>query len=84
MNIKKPSDYMFKLTLSMRATFIEIICKVNPVLTSNIPHNHYFLRSLTYTDASTTSHTPHMHAQNGWDDGGRILQGYDGRRSLEL
>lgn len=25
---------------------------------------------------STTSHTPHMHAQNGPNDGDRILQGY--------
>lgn len=37
----------------------------NHVLTSNFPDNHSFWRSLTYTDASTTSHTPHMHAQNG-------------------
>lgn len=48
----------------------------DPFLTSNLPDNHSFSRSLTYTDASTTSHTPHMHAQNGRNDGDGILQGY--------
>lgn len=51
---------------SMKATFNETACDVKSrVLTSNFPDNHSFWRSLTYTDASTTSHTPHMHAQNG-------------------
>lgn len=51
---------------SMKATFNETACDLKSrVLTSNFPDNHSFWRSLTYTDASTTSHTPHMHAQNG-------------------
>ena len=67
----------------MKATFNETVCNAKSCfLTSNFPDNHSFLRSLTYTDASTTSHTPHMHAQNGRNDSDRILQGYNGQGRL--